>query len=269
MKSTTLLNHYREERNQLLRTITELLERDPKVRAAWLFGSIGRGDEDELSDIDLWVIVADDYVDKVIAQPHLYTSQVGSPILFLEAPQNAPEGGAYMMTCYDAPVAPHIVDWYWEPQTPAYIPGQVRLLFDKIGLTHKSHPSRFPERPAGKENIERPIHFISFFWMMLMIAAKYACRFPESGDMTLLPHLVNSIIKAQHFLQQENLLLPRNLPPHRSPGDKVRLLYLLADEMSKLMVILSKQGEEVPALITPGVYRYLNLIDLILEDKGW
>ena len=112
MKSITLLDDYLEERNQLLRTITNLLERDPIVKAAWLAGSFGRGGEDALSDFDLWVIVDDDQFHKIITQPHQYTSKIGNPVLFLEAPQNAPEGGAYLMTCYDAPVAPHIIDWY-------------------------------------------------------------------------------------------------------------------------------------------------------------
>ena len=97
---------------------------------------MGRGDEDELSDLDLWVILNNVDIECIIARPPKYTSQIGNPVLSLEAPQNAPQGGAYLMTCYDAPIAPHIVDWYWQPQSLAYIPGQVRLLFDKVGLVH-------------------------------------------------------------------------------------------------------------------------------------
>ena len=57
MKSAALLDHYLHERTLLLKTISEFLARYPRVKAAWLFGSMGRGDEDALSDIDLWVIV--------------------------------------------------------------------------------------------------------------------------------------------------------------------------------------------------------------------
>ncbi|HSJ36889.1 MAG TPA: nucleotidyltransferase domain-containing protein [Planococcus sp. (in: firmicutes)] len=268
MKSIALLDHYLEERNQLLRTTSEVLERDPRVKAAWLFGSIGRGDEDALSDIDLWVVVDDDHIDNIIAQPRQVTSHIGNPVLFLEAPQNAPEGGAYLMTCYDTPVAPHIVDWYWQPQALAYISGQVRLLFDRVGLIHKDQPIQFPGRPASKEIIERPIHFISFFWMMLMITAKKAFRSPWAEKMELLPLLIDSIVKAQHFLGRESILLLRDIPHHQLPSEKVHLLYKLADQMSEMMAIIAEQGQEVPALIKPGAYRYLDLIDSMIEDKG-
>ncbi|WP_152365276.1 aminoglycoside 6-adenylyltransferase [Microlunatus speluncae] len=44
---------------ELLRRITTVLDEDPRVRAAWLVGSYGRGTQDEFSDIDVW-LVADD-----------------------------------------------------------------------------------------------------------------------------------------------------------------------------------------------------------------
>jgi predicted nucleotidyltransferase len=39
---------YRAEREALLARIVGLLEADKRVTAAWLFGSLGRGDADEL-----------------------------------------------------------------------------------------------------------------------------------------------------------------------------------------------------------------------------
>ncbi len=127
MKPNLRLNAYLEERSRLLRTVQSLLENDPGVKAAWLAGSFGRGEEDALSDLDLWVVVDDSLIGKVIAQPRPYAAQVEAPILVVEAPQNAPVGGAYLMACYDAPTAPHIVDWYWQPRSLAYIPSQARL----------------------------------------------------------------------------------------------------------------------------------------------
>jgi hypothetical protein len=266
MKPITLQDHYLEERNQLLKNISGLLERDPRVKAAWLWGSLGRGDGDALSDIDLWIILDDDQIENVISQLRQYTWQVGNPVLFLEAPQNAPEGGAYLMTCYDAPVAPHIVDWYWQPKSLAFIPGQVRLLFDRAGLVHQDRPVQFPGRPARKETEERPIHFISFFWMMLMITAKQAFRSPWAEEMELIPLLVEPLAKTQQFLRQERILLSEEIPPHQRPGEKVQLLYKLADQMSELVETIAGQGEEVPGSITPGAYRYLKLIDRLIQE---
>jgi hypothetical protein len=109
------------------------------VKASWLFGSLGRGDGDALSDFDLWVVVDDDRIEDIAAQPRLFSAQFDNPVLFLDAPQNAPEGGDCLMTCYDAPTAPHIVDCYWQPYSRAFVPGQVRLLFDRAGLVHRGH----------------------------------------------------------------------------------------------------------------------------------
>ena len=261
MNPDSLLDRYREERSQLLGAISEYLEKDPGVNAAWLFGSLGRGDEDALSDIDLWVIVDDEHIDNIITQPRWYASRIGTPILFLEAPQNAPDSGVYLMTCYDAKIAPHIVDWYWQPQSLANISGEVLLLFDRVGLIHNDQPPHFSGQPASKEIPERPIHLISFFWMMLMIAAKHAFRSPWGEEMGLLPLLVEPIDQAHHFLGQANPSTFIEIPSHKLPGEKIQLLYKLADRMSELMIALSERGEEVPTLIPPAAYRYLNLIE--------
>src|SRR5579871_2366960 len=57
---------YAAERNELLTAIVGALQRDSRVMAAWLFGSIGRGTADELSDLDLFVIIEDDRLAEVI-----------------------------------------------------------------------------------------------------------------------------------------------------------------------------------------------------------
>lgn len=266
MKTIPLLDQYLEERNQLLIDISHLLEKDPNVKAAWLVGSLGREEEDALSDIDLWVVVDDDPIRAIIKHPREYTAQIQTPVLFVEAPQNAPEEGAYLMTCYDGIIAPHIVDWYWQPKSQAYVPSQVRLLFDHAGLKQKDQPIHFSGRPPSKEMIDRPDHFISFFWMMLMITAKYASRFPWAEEIELLPFLIDPIDKARLFIGQDHYYLSDQIPQHRLPSEKVKLLYQLADQMSELMAILSDQGEEIPALIKPGAYRYLDMIKTIVED---
>ena len=254
------LDDYREERSQLLRTISEKLEKDPTVKAAWLFGSLGRGDEDALSDLDLWVVVDDAHIDPIRADPRQVTSQMGHPILFLEAPQNAPFAGAYLMTCYDAPVAPHIVDWYWQPQSHAFIPAQVRLLFDRADLPHNDQPIRLADPPPDNEIVERPMHIISFFWMMLMINAKRAWRDPLAPEMALLPYLIDPMTKIQQILSQSDPLRIDNLPPHSLPGEKIQLLYTLANQMREWMAALVERGEQVPDLIAPGAYRYLEFV---------
>src|SRR4051794_12310171 len=85
-----LLNTHRAERDALLQRAQGILDRDPRISAAWLFGSLGRGDADELSDLDLFIIVADEHRAALVADRYTYMAQLGDPLLILEAPQNWP-----------------------------------------------------------------------------------------------------------------------------------------------------------------------------------
>src|ERR1051326_5812100 len=95
------------ERDALLTRAQHVLDADYRVCAAWLFGSLGRGDEDALSDLDLFVVVADDHLHAISADRQTYAAQLGRPLLLPEAPQNAPPAGAYLMALYDGTAGPH------------------------------------------------------------------------------------------------------------------------------------------------------------------
>lgn len=58
------LPRYREE---LLAAITRDVTTDPRVRAAFVGGSLGAGDEDLYSDIDLRIVVDAEDVDDFVA----------------------------------------------------------------------------------------------------------------------------------------------------------------------------------------------------------
>lgn len=64
----------------LIQRIRALLQDDPRVVAAWLEGAIARGEEDDFSDIDLWIAVRDDAVEQFVAQREQCAAQVG-PVL--------------------------------------------------------------------------------------------------------------------------------------------------------------------------------------------
>lgn len=101
-----LLERRQEERAALLKHAHETAEADPRVAAAWLFGSFGRGEPDALSDLDLFLVVGDAYLDAVAGERRAFVARVGEPILLLEAPQNAPPGGAYLMALYEGDDGP-------------------------------------------------------------------------------------------------------------------------------------------------------------------
>jgi hypothetical protein len=266
--SVGIKERYQQERDELLEIITARLEDDAGVKAAWLFGSLGRGDGDAFSDIDLWVVGEQDYINSVNADPLLYVSQIEQPILSLVAPQNAPESGVYFMACYDAPTAPHIVDWYWQPVHKSYLPGGVYLLFDKVGIIQADRSVHFQGQTKNNTVIEQPHHFISFFWMMLMITAKQVFRNPWANEMDLLPYVLDSFHKAQHLLGFEKNTQIQTLHSQRLPIEKIQILSYLADEMSEMMKKFSEKDVEVPTSVIPGAKRYLNFIKLCLTGDG-
>lgn len=258
---------YLNERNALLRRITRQLEADARVVAAWLFGSLGRGDADALGDIDLWVVIADDAIEAIVAHRRRYAAQVGEPVLTLEALQNAPLGGAYLMTAYDASSGPHIVDWYWQPRSLAFIPPQIQLLFDRAGLAAGDAPMSFVGGSPDPTLEAQPMHFISFFWMMWLITAKHVARTPHSESVPLLFYMLDPLCKTQRFLEfpEDPCYLSGVLPSLPSPQEKLDTLRRLADEMVALMKQVSAKGQAVPEAVVPGAYRYLDLVDVVVK----
>lgn len=58
--------YYAEERQRILTHITEVLETDERVEAAWVSGTIGRSTADDLSDIAVWVAIRDVDISAVV-----------------------------------------------------------------------------------------------------------------------------------------------------------------------------------------------------------
>lgn len=261
-----LLSQYAAEREALLNQINQSLIDDPRVRAVWLFGSLGRGDEDALSDLDIFVVVGDEDVPSDPLHRRSFSAQFDTPLLFLEAPQNAPAGGAYLLVYYDAPTAPHQVDWYWQPYSLAAIPPETKVLFDRVGLERSEVEVTFGSRKSDQEQLAQPAHDISFFWAMLMILGKGVIRDPWAEEMGLLPLVLNPIHSTQNLLNLDSSLFSAEaIPTHQSPLTKLRILRQLADHMRTMMPLVSEQGFEISTAILPGAYRYLNMVEAVIN----
>ncbi len=264
---TELLRAYRRERDALLQEILITLQHDGRITAAWLMGSMGRGEGDVLSDLDLWLVVGQESITQLINERRSFAAQAGDPTLYVEAPQNAPEGGGYLAVCYDAPTAPHLVDWYWQPESQAFLPVQAKLLFDRIGLARWGGEIQFSHQAAPDELISTPIHFISFFWMMLLITAKHvarqSARVGELLDITLSPFrqtldFITSAETSAHFS------LP-DLPISGGFGSNLTYLRQLAVKMQAMMLEITEMGYPTPNKIVPGAFRFLDMVDDLLR----
>jgi hypothetical protein len=147
--------------------------------AAWLGGSYGRGEQDAVSDLDLFVVVEDAFAFPLCRRQAAKASgttlerlaifqQFGEITNIHENHQNAPLNGSFSAVLYRNP--PVIVDWVLVPQTGAVQPSAKRLLFDRAGI------KTLDPKEAGQDLAERLAEGTAFFWMMAAVTAKYIVR---------------------------------------------------------------------------------------------
>ena len=258
----------RAEREALLTRITQTLEADDRIAAAWLFGSVGRGEADDLSDLDLRVIVFDKHIKAICQGRQGYTAQVGDAVLFGEAPQNRPVGGAFLLTLYAGEFGPQEVDWTWQPLSEACLWPGTRLLLNPAGITRQGEmPWGYQPRPP-QSPLEEAVQRVSSFWAMLLIIAKYAARSPQEEQMGLIGMAVQPLREVSEYLGLTPRYVMETLPPHEQPQEKVSLLHALADEMEARMPAVEAQGGSVPWAVLPHAHRFLDLVEAVTGAKA-
>lgn len=258
----------RTERTALLQRALRILEQDERIRAAWLFGSLGRGDEDDLSDIDLFTVTADEHLATLAANRHDYVSRLARPLLLLDAPRNAPPGGAYLMAIYDGEAGPQQVDWYWQPQSLARVPQQTLLLFEHDPLPRLQTPPEFGYQPVPERSpLEAASHAIDSFWVALLITAKGVARAGGVVQAGWQEWVRGSLQAVQGFL---------GIPPDPArdgdslltdPLRKLAILRDLARTMEPLMErIPAPRGERSPEFVGRSD-DYLRMIEALVEAE--
>lgn len=178
---TNLLQESAAERDALLKRIVSSLEQDERFVAAWLTGSFGRGDADEVSDLDLTVVVSGSHSDQLCARPETISARAPKPRLDLfsqfgkiglayENNNNAPTGGTATNVMY-LPAGTG-VDWVLVPEVSAQRPANIELLF-----AHTDIPAMPQPVPASREQrAKEAAEMVSFFWLMATVVAKYLIR---------------------------------------------------------------------------------------------
>jgi len=188
----------------------------------------------------------------------------------VEAPQNAPPGGAYLMALYDGEAGPYEVDWYWQARSGAEVPSDAHILFDRAGLPPSGRPNEFnhSETPPALREAQEAMspaarradegrNTVSLFWAMLLIYASHIARGPSGEDIPFLPMLQSLLGDTQQFLG-----LPRETAP--ATGARLAVLREMGARMEALMPQLEGEGVDVPTAIAARAYRYLNM----MKDEG-
>jgi hypothetical protein len=134
-----------------------------RAEAIWLAGSLGRGEGDPWSDVDLLVVGGD--------------LPLGDAILTLEAPRNGPVDGRYVGAMYDIGTLPLWVDWYsWPATLPA--PRDALLLSGHGDTGHRTLFESLDHHGRGPETATDPA---TFTLAMLPLTAKFIARGEHSA----------------------------------------------------------------------------------------
>lgn len=270
MQTEEVLAQRWAERNQLLQQAIKRIETDPRITAAWLFGSGSRGDADALSDLDLWTVVADDALPDLLTQRHTYVAQLGEPLLTLEVGGNAPVGGGYLMLQYPGKVGPFQVDWYWQPQSQAVLPTDAKLLFDRFGLPQAAGAKTIdvcylaqgitPPAPAIAPTIaQQVVHELTFSWCMSLIAAKYVARRDAEAAGQLFHYAAAKLDKAYEILQVANT--PSAPPTALSLMDLMHNLRHLHNSAGRLLPNVTALGQVMPPELLPAIDQFYDLAE--------
>jgi hypothetical protein len=163
---------------EFLDTIRPTLVADERIVAAWVGGSVGRGDADRFSDLDLTVVVTDTAATPLCARPQpvqagapserlAFVSQFDAPVVVHENHANAPEGGAFTLVVYGDTAQQ--VDWTFVPRAVARRPTDTLLLFERVPI-----PSA--ERVPTSRDVTHIEERIAFAWLLALPAARALLR---------------------------------------------------------------------------------------------
>jgi predicted nucleotidyltransferase len=277
MSVDNLLQIRRTEHETLLQQAQAVLLADQRIVAAWLFGSVGRRTSDAFSDLDVSVVVKDDYIETISAERQSYAAQLDRPVLLLESPGNAPAGGAYLMALYPGQAGVHQVDWYWQRQSDASLPRHAVLLFDREGIPRDTRqeqldPAGTPAPLTRQERVKQATQLSTFFWAMSNIAVKSILRHQAWTAVSHLEGLQGLVDGMKRLVglstvqegQEEwrTTLLP---PVHRA--EQMAMLREIAHEMEQLTSAIELIGGQVPSRAIPYVYNFFDLADTLIQQE--
>jgi hypothetical protein len=246
------LETYGQTREVLLTKIITDLSYDKRFVAAWLAGSYGRNDADEVSDLDLNLVVAGPYnaslcrraeqvSHRTIAERLAVFSKFGTPALIHENNNNAPEGGTFTFVLYTESAI--MVDWTLIPLVKAKRPYQSQLLFDKANIPIASLPE--------PEELEQSKKFVAeqwaFFWMMTAITIKYIIRRDNV--------FVTRWLEELHGLMRELERRINRLPLHYTRGSFSQLQATRESQIESIRELCKKMQE-----LTPQVTQFIGFV---------
>jgi hypothetical protein len=171
-------------RDRLLDEVLALLEADPAVAGVALIGSLGRGQEDNWSDIDLLILASEEFIGPFMNEPA--ASPWARADLLSDGRHNSPAGATSLGTIRIRSGLPLWVDLHLHPVDQTPWPTDGRVLFERRPITTGTQTfdqlnSGGPRQPATAKSKDevRQIHL-----GYVPTAGKYVGRrSPRAGEM--------------------------------------------------------------------------------------
>jgi hypothetical protein len=181
---------------------TELAERRIAARAAQLdaiataaersgatalhiIGSLGRQEDDALSDVDAWLTFPDDAIAAVVRDRLDLYRELGEILLMHEAVNNRPIGGVYSLVLYQSEAGPMMVDWALAPQRTSSVVPPMKTVYEQVPVPRVAH---FSQRQI--DSAAQPVYTlderVTWLTCMLFVAIKMILR---RKDLDFLPFL--------------------------------------------------------------------------------
>jgi len=259
------LREHREDRTALLASLTASWQEDTRIRAALLWGSFGRAEADDLSDLDPWLIVTEDAAAEIGPSLGHYAEQTGSLILGMDTPRHAPPGGGYMSFLHEGHHGLLQVDCYWQPQSTVLAEAEYAVLFDRQAEVQAAQEYPKQDDPEEIVGLEAEVaHGFHFAWFMFSITAKYLAR-DAASDLSLMFYPKPGLEEAAARLGQAELFQPEGWAVPDKPLEKVDRLRHLVSKTEQLRLTANAQGCTFSAAYTPCLFRYLDLVEGILK----
>jgi hypothetical protein len=253
LKRPNTIAEYAANRDKILEKITRILNEDDRLVAAWLTGSFGRHDADEVSDLDITVVVENAFAKTLCFRSHqigasttpersALFSQFGRPHLIHENHHNAPADSSFTFVLYeDTAIA---VDWILRPSTGITRPTLSVLLFDKGNIPM--------EPPLPVESLSQRIEFatgqVAFFWLMVTVTIKYLIRKDEVYFHRFLDLLHGIVWEVRRLVagEPDRWLKGSFVSMAKTRETQIASVRHVCQEMLELMPEVEKLGGSVP-----------------------
>lgn len=166
--------------------ITSASERDPRVCAVLVIGSLASGTEDAYSDIDVVAIPGRESLDTFLAERLTWPAQFGEVLLQLDSSWNLWSGSSQVLTLLDGELPLWVDMDIWPPSIPG-IPPDARVLAGSppppIDMSLSEMRAQLKDRhgtgKVGSDNGEGVFDLARVAWQLKAVARGYGASLEE------------------------------------------------------------------------------------------